>query len=131
MIETRWWNPKYLKKTIFDFIRTKQNSVYSVHGTAGLKLLTRITLSSSHLNEHKFQHSLRNTVNPTCRCSIDPETTEYYLLQCKLYNGLRLELLNNIYFINQSLKIRLVLVRLVQDKTSTFPTIWLWKIYVR
>ena len=62
MIETRWWNPKYLKKTIFDFIRTKQNSVYSVHGTAGLKLLTRITLSSSHLNEHKFQHSLRNTV---------------------------------------------------------------------
>ena len=131
MIETRWWNPKYWKKTILNFIRTKQNSVYSVHGTAGLKLLTRITLSSSHLNEDKFQHSLRNTINPMCRSSFDPETTEYYLLHCKLCNGLRLELLNNIYFINQSLKIRLVLVRLVQDKTGTFPTIWLWKIYVR
>ena len=39
-----------------------------------------------------------------CSCAFEPETTDYYLLRCKLYTDLRLDLLNNIYTINQSLK---------------------------
>ena len=39
-----------------------------------------------------------------CSCGFEPETTDHYLLRCKLYTDLRLDLLNNIYIINQSLK---------------------------
>ena len=39
-----------------------------------------------------------------CSCGFEPETTDYYLLRCKLYIDLRLDLLNDIYTINQSLK---------------------------
>ena len=39
-----------------------------------------------------------------CSCGFEPETTDHYLLRCKLYTDLRLDLLNDIYSINQSLK---------------------------
>ena len=37
-------------------------------------------------------------------CGFEPETTDHYLLLCKLYNDLRLDPLNSIYNINQSLQ---------------------------
>ena len=37
-------------------------------------------------------------------CDFEPETTDHYLLRCKLYTDLRLDLLNNIYTIKKSLK---------------------------
>ena len=40
-----------------------------------------------------------------CRCGFEPETTDHYLSRCKLYTDLRLDLLNDVYTINQSLKI--------------------------
>ena len=39
-----------------------------------------------------------------CSCGFEPETTDHYLLHCKLYSDLRLDLLNDIYTIHQSLK---------------------------
>ena len=39
-----------------------------------------------------------------CSCGFEPETTDHYLLPCKLYIDLRLDLLNDIYNTNQSLK---------------------------
>ena len=39
-----------------------------------------------------------------CTCGFEPEITDHYLLCCKLYTDLRLDLLNDIYTINQSLK---------------------------
>ena len=53
--------------------------------------------------EHKFRHNFKDTVNPMCSCGFEPETTHHYLLRCKLYTDLRLDLLNDIYTINQSL----------------------------
>ena len=69
-----------------------------------MKLVTRLRLNFSHLNEHKFQHNFKETINPMCSCGFELETTDQYLLRCKLYADLRLDLLNNIYTINQSLK---------------------------
>ena len=91
-------------KTILDFIRPKENSIYAVHDVSGLKLLTCLRLNFSHLNEHKFRHDFKDTINPMCSCGLEPEITDYYRLLCKLYADLRLDLLNNIYTINQSLK---------------------------
>ena len=39
-----------------------------------------------------------------CSCGCEPETTDHYFLRCKLYTDLRLDHLNDIYTINQSLK---------------------------
>ena len=95
---------KQFKKTILDFIKPKENSIYGIHDISGLKLLARLRLNFSHLNEHKFRHNFKGTINPMCSCGFEPETTDHYLLRCKLYTNLRLDLLNDIYTINQSLK---------------------------
>ena len=87
------------KKTILDFIRPKENSIYAIHDISGLKLLTRLRLNFSNLNELKFRHNFKDTINPMCSCGFEPEITDYYLLRCKLYTDLRLDLLNNIHTI--------------------------------
>ena len=51
------------KETIISFIRPKENSVFAIHDTKGLKLLTRLRLNFSHLNEHKFRHGSKDTVS--------------------------------------------------------------------
>ena len=40
--------------------------VYNIHNPTCLKLLSRLRLGLSHLNEHKFYHSFKGCVNPLC-----------------------------------------------------------------
>ena len=77
------------KKIIFIFIRPKENSVFAIHDTKGLKLLTRLRLNFSHLNEHKFRHGFKDTVDPMCKFGLETETTLYFLLRCRLYSTIR------------------------------------------
>ena len=51
----------------------------------GLKLLTRLRLGLSHLNEHRFRHNLENCVNPLCS-----------LLHCRHISQHRLVLMNSV-----------------------------------
>ena len=93
MAETRWWNPNYriykiIQETILDFIRPKEHFSYGIHDVSGLKLLTGVILNFSHLNEHKFRHNFKDSINPMCRCGFKLETTNHYLLGCKLYTDL-------------------------------------------
>ena len=46
-----------------------------------VKLLTRLRLQFSHLNEHKFRHGLGDTVSPMCGCNAEIEDTEHFLLR--------------------------------------------------
>ena len=103
-IRTIQENSRKFKKTILDFIRPKINSIYVIHDISGLKLLTHLRLNFSHLNKHKFLHNFKDSINPMCSCAFEPETTDHYLLCCQLYPALRLDLLNDIHTINQSLK---------------------------
>ena len=50
------WNKLY--KNIQQWPTPKP--VYNIHNPTGLKLLTRLTLGLSHLNEHSFNHNLRD-----------------------------------------------------------------------
>ena len=95
---------KTFKLSILDFVRLGENSVFAVHDINGLKLLTRLRLNFSHLNEHKFRHNFNDTINPMCSCGKEPETTLHYLLRCDFYSIYRLELLNDICALNHSLK---------------------------
>ena len=91
------------KETTISFIRLKENSVFAIHDTKGLKLLTRLRLNFSHLNEHKFRHGFKDTVDPMCRCGLETETTLHFLLRCRLYSTIRTELLDDKYTVASSL----------------------------
>ena len=83
--------------------RPKENSVFAVHYTKGLKLLTSPKLNFSHLNEHKFRRGFGDTVDPMCRCGLETETTLHFLLRCRLYSTIRTEILGDIYTVASSL----------------------------
>ena len=55
------------KETVISFIRPKENSVFAIHYTIGLKLLIRLRLNFSNLNEDKFRHEFKDTVDPMCK----------------------------------------------------------------
>ena len=69
-----------------------ENSLYNVHDPIGVKLLSRLRLQFTHLNEHKFRHGFNDTVNPMCSCGTDVETTEHFLLRCHFFSTQRSEL---------------------------------------
>ena len=70
----------------------KENSLFCFYDPLGVKLLTRLRLQFSHLNEYKFRHGFSDTINPMCTCGTEIETTEYFLLRCQFYSTQRLEL---------------------------------------
>ena len=71
------------KKALIKIIRTKENSVFGVSDIYGIKLLTRLRLNFSHLNEHKFRHNFNNTINPMCNCG----AAMAYILTFLLYSS--------------------------------------------
>ena len=81
------------KKAILVFCKTEENSLFNVHNPIGVKYLNRLRLNFSHLNEHKFHHNFRDTVNPLCCCNTETETTSHYLLRCHLFSEQRTKLL--------------------------------------
>ena len=73
----------------------KENSLFSIYDPLGVKLLTRLRLQFSHLNEHKFRHGFEDTINTMCACGSKVETTEHFLLRCHFYSPQRIELFEN------------------------------------
>ena len=62
----------------------------------GLKLLTRLRLGLSHLNEHRFNRNFQSCINPSCSCSLAVELTTHFLLHCHHFSNIRSTLLNSI-----------------------------------
>ena len=92
------------KKRIFSFIRPCANSTFNCHNPRGIKLLSWLRLGLSHLREHKFKHSFRDSLNPFCSCGKgEAETSSHYLLHCSNYLEEQLALLNNIKYIQMSI----------------------------
>ena len=56
------------------------------------------------LNEQKFQHNFKDTIDPMCNCGLEPEIILNYILHCNLYPTLRVELLNAIWTYAPSLR---------------------------
>ena len=44
----------------------QERSLFSIHDPPGVKLLTRLRLKSSHLNEYKFRHNFKHIVVAMC-----------------------------------------------------------------
>ena len=54
------------KKHLLKEMRHDLNSVYNICKPIGLKLLTRLRLGLSHLNEHRFNHRFGRTLLTLC-----------------------------------------------------------------
>ena len=59
------------------------------HNPKGVKLLTSLRLGLNHLPEHKFKHSLQDSLNPICSCGNDIETSDHFLLHCPIFRNKR------------------------------------------
>ena len=70
------------QNTLFRLARPNQCAIYSINNPVELKLLTRLRLRLSHLNEHRFNHNFQNNVNPLCSPSLEIESNSHFLLHC-------------------------------------------------
>ena len=92
-----------LKKNLLNFIRPSANSIFNIHNPYGIKLLRRLRLGLSQLRYHKFRYYLQDTLNPSCDCGNDTETTTHFFLHCPSFHTPRQTFLNNIRNINKQI----------------------------
>ena len=72
------------------------NRLFNIHNPVGIKLLTRLRLGLSHLNEHRFNHKFQNCTSPKCICSFENESTTHFFLHCHFYIPIRATLFDNL-----------------------------------
>ena len=69
-----------LSQKLLPFIYLLEKSTFNIFGSEGLKLLTRLRLCFSHLNEHSFGHNFQEYLNTSCTFSLKTENTSHYIL---------------------------------------------------
>ena len=84
------------KSRLLSFIRPNQSNIFNVFDPIGLKLLTRLRLGLSHLNEPKFRHNFQGCLNLLCSCSLEIEDTANYLLHCQHFSNHHYDLMNSV-----------------------------------
>ena len=83
------------KSKLLRIIRPEKNPVYNIYDISGVKLLTRLRVNFSPLNEHRFRHNFE-CLSPMCICGTAREDNEHYLLHCPQFNALRQDLLGQV-----------------------------------
>ena len=91
------------KWSLLKFARPEANSFFDINNPYGLKLLTRLRLSLSHLRYHKFRHKFQDCVNPRYACGLEIETTTHFPLHCPLFQSARQSFLIKIKKIDESI----------------------------
>ena len=77
--------------------------VYNIHNPIGLKLLTKLRLGLSHLNEHKFKHDFQDCINPLCTCSSEIESLSHFFLRCHYFTSIRSTLFSELQSIDANI----------------------------
>ena len=92
------------KSTIAVFLKFPYpNSTFNVRKALRLTYLTRLHVGLSHLREHKFRHSFRDSQNPICNCRNSIAWTKHYLLHFSNFKNERQFLLQNVRIVNPNL----------------------------
>ena len=91
------------RKKVLSFIKPMDNKTFSIYDPFGIKLLNRLRVDFSHLNEHKFRHNFADTL---CSCSLETESTAHFFLRCRHYNDIRITLMNELNDIDNSMTSR-------------------------
>ena len=77
--------------------------IYNAHSPVGLKLLSRLRLGLSHLNQHKFNHNFLDCLNPLYSFSFEVESVSHFFLHCYYYSNIRSAFLNELQSIDINL----------------------------
>ena len=98
-------NSSYLvfRNYLIKRIRPLAAPVYNIHNPSSLKLLTRLRLGLSHLNNHRFNHNFENCLNPLCNCSLEVESTTHFFLHWHHFNAIRITLNNSLKAIDKDI----------------------------
>ena len=83
------------KRKLLSKIRPTENSVYNIYDIEGVRILTKLRLKFSALNEHRFRHRF-NIVSPLCNCGTANEDSKHFFLHCPMYYHLRRNLLGQL-----------------------------------
>ena len=75
------------QNTLLKLGRPNQCATCSINNPVGLKLLTRLRLGLSHLNEYIFNHNFQNCINSLCSCCLEIESTSHFLLHYHHYTN--------------------------------------------
>ena len=78
-----------------NFTRPCAASVFDIHNSYGIKLLTILRLCLSHLHNHKFRHRFQDILNTFCDCGDDTKTIAHFFLHYPSFRTPRKHLLNN------------------------------------
>ena len=84
------------RKHFIDEFRPAPNSVFNIHNPIDTKLLTRLRLGLSQLNEHRFNYKFQNCTNPKCICSSENRSTTHFFLRCHFYIPVRATLFDKL-----------------------------------
>ena len=76
---------------------------FKYHNPLGIRLLTRLRLGLSHLNQHRFIHNFDNFINLLCTCVFEIESITHFFLH--FYNYICKTLLDNLNLINTNILI--------------------------
>ena len=85
------------------FSQKRDHPLFPVYDPIGIKVLTRLILEFSHLNEQKFRHGFKDTLIPICACRDEIEITKRFFLRCQSYCTYRFELFDDILKVHQHL----------------------------
>ena len=91
------------RKRMLNLIRPKCNGTYGILNPTGLKLLARLRLGLSHLNDHEFNHNFKDCINPLCSCSLSVENNVHFFLHRHHFSLQRQTLMNNIKSIDKDI----------------------------
>ena len=80
---------KYIKT-----MRPPKRNFFGIIDRKGIPLLTRMRVEFSDLRDHRFNHNF-NCISPTCKCEMEYESNEHFLLRCSNHT-FRTILLSNI-----------------------------------
>ena len=80
--------------------KSNERQLFSIHDPQGVKLLSRLRLNFSHLNENKFRLNFKECVSPISGCRLEIESIQHFFLPCHFYHVERSELLKNPYDID-------------------------------
>ena len=85
------------RKHFINEFRPIPNSVFNIHNPICIKLVTRLRLGLSHLNEHTFiNHKFQNCTSPNCICSFENDSTIHFFLHCHFHILIRPTLFDNL-----------------------------------
>ena len=80
--------------------KSNERQLFSIHDPQGVKLLSRLRLNFSHLNENKFRRNFKECVSPIWGSRLEIESTQHFFLRCHFYHVERSELLKSLYDID-------------------------------